>query len=349
MGTAAPPTVGFIANPHAGKDIRRLVAHASPTSDAAKIGIIRRAVVGAVEGGARRILLAPDKHNLAERAVVDLELEQDVRIEVLDEPVEGRSTDTTAMAVRMAKEDVGAVIVLGGDGTNRDVAKGWLDVPIMPISTGTNNVFPRLVEATLAGMAAGLLASGTVSRAEAGDVADVIHVTVDDGDDDLALVDLALLAARFTGSRAVWHPDTLRAVVACIAEPASVGLSSIPAMLAPLARTDPGGVLVRFVAPGEEASSGVPAPHRTVRAAVAPGMFADVHWSWCEHLDEGRSIDLAGPGVLSFDGERDRVLAAGTVAHVVVRRDGPFVIDPRRAITAAAGRRAFDRPHLDRN
>ncbi len=348
MGTAAPPTVGIIANPHAGKDIRRLVAHASPTSDAAKIGIIRRAVVGAVEGGAQRLLLAPDKHNLAERAVTDLDLPETVRIQVLDEPVEGRSTDTIAMAVRMAKEHVGAVIVLGGDGTNRDVAKGWLDVPIMPISTGTNNVFPRLVEATLAGLAAGLVASGAVSRAEAGDVADVIHVSVDDGDDDLALVDLALLAARFTGSRAVWHPDTLRALVACIAEPASVGLSSIPALLAPLARTDPGGVLVRFVAPGEQSGT-VPAPHRTVRAPVAPGMFADVHWSWCEHLPEGRSIDLTGPGVLSFDGERDRVLAAGTVAHVVVRRDGPFVIDPRRAIAAAGARRSFDRPNLDRN
>ena len=59
--------------------------------------------------------------------------------------------------------------------------------------------------------------------------------------------------------------------------------------------------------------------------------------------------DLPGPGVLSFDGERDRVLAAGTVAHVVIRRDGPFVIDPRRAIAAAGARRSFDRPNLDRN
>ena len=336
----------MIANPHAGKDIRRLVAHASPTSDAAKIGMIRRAVVGAVEGGASRILLAPDKHSLTERAVMDLDLDGDVRVQVLDEPFVGRSADTSAMASRMAKEDAGAVIVLGGDGTNRDVAKGWLDAPVMPISTGTNNVFPRLVEATLAGLAAGLVASGAVAPARAGDHADVIHVSVDDGDDDLALVDLALLAARFTGSRAVWHPDQLRAVLACIAEPASVGLSAIPALIAPLGRTDPGGVLVRFVSPDQRGAA-EPAPYRTVRAPVAPGMFADVHWSWIEHVPEGAPIDLVGPGVLSFDGERDRVLAAGAVARAVVRRDGPFVIDPRRAIAAAGAARYFERP--DRN
>ncbi len=342
MSTVATSTVGVIANPHAGKDIRRLVAHASPTSDSAKIGIIRRAVLGAVEGGATRLLLAPDKHSLAARAVDDLDL-GDVVIEVLDEPCWGRSADTTDMAVRMAKEDAGAVLVLGGDGTNRDVAKGWLDAPIMPISTGTNNVFPRFVEATLAGLAAGLVASRVVSLADGTDQADVIHVTVDDGDDDLALVDLALLAARFTGSRAVWHPDQLRAVLACIAEPASVGLSAIAAVIAPLERTEPGAVLVRCSPPGALAASGVPAPHRTVRAAVAPGMFADVRWSWAERVPDGGTVDLVGPGVLSFDGERDRTLADGQVAHATVHRDGPHVINPQRTIAAAARARRFDR------
>ena len=44
--------VGLVANPMAGKDIRRLVSAASPVSDMAKIGIIRRALIGAFEGGA---------------------------------------------------------------------------------------------------------------------------------------------------------------------------------------------------------------------------------------------------------------------------------------------------------
>ena len=41
-------TVGVIANPAAGKDIRRLVSYATHTSDAHKVGQIQRAVLGAL-------------------------------------------------------------------------------------------------------------------------------------------------------------------------------------------------------------------------------------------------------------------------------------------------------------
>ena len=37
---------------------------------------------------------------------------------------------------------------LGGDGTNRIIARTWPDVPLLPLSTGTNNVFPVTVDAT---------------------------------------------------------------------------------------------------------------------------------------------------------------------------------------------------------
>jgi hypothetical protein len=131
-------------------------------------------------------------------------------------------------------------------------------------------------------------------------------------------------------------------VLACIAEPTSVGLSAIPALIAPLERTDPGGVLVRFSPPGSTID-GVPAPARTVRAPVAPGMFADVRWTWIEHVPYGRVIEFAGPGVLSFDGERDRLLARAQVARAVVRRDGPYVINPQRTLAAAVRQRRFDR------
>ncbi|RXL61777.1 ATP-NAD kinase, partial [Citrobacter sp. AAK_AS5] len=52
-------------------------------------------------------------------------------------------------------------------GTHRAVAMRCGDVPITTLSTGTNNAFPDLREATTAGFATGLLASGRVSRAEA--------------------------------------------------------------------------------------------------------------------------------------------------------------------------------------
>jgi predicted polyphosphate/ATP-dependent NAD kinase len=44
--------VGIIANPASGKDIRRLVAHASVFDNQEKRNIVRRAIMGAVASGA---------------------------------------------------------------------------------------------------------------------------------------------------------------------------------------------------------------------------------------------------------------------------------------------------------
>jgi hypothetical protein len=315
-------TVGIIANPLAGKDVRRLVAHASPTSDSSKIGIVRRAVAAALDGGAKRVLVAPDCRSLSERATDDL---GSPSVEMIDEVTFGQPSDTSVMARIMRSEGVEAIIVLGGDGTHRDVAKGWCDATMVAISTGTNNVFPRFVEATLAGTAAALVAEGVVPLSHAAQQSSLIEVHFADGSDDLALVDVALVTGSFIGSRAVWEAGSLQQILACIAEPASVGLSSIPALLHPLHRFEPGGVHV--VIGGTQ---------RTVRAPLAPGTFVDVPIAHSSMVPDGHGIVFTGPGVLSFDGERDHVLADGEQAVATISRRGPHVIDVDRTITLAA-------------
>lgn len=42
----------------------------------------------------------------------------------------------------MAERGARCIVTLGGDGTNRAVAKESGAIPLVPISTGTNNVFP---------------------------------------------------------------------------------------------------------------------------------------------------------------------------------------------------------------
>ena len=87
--------------------------------------------------------------------------------------------DTVRAAAAMAAEGVNCVITLGGDGTNRAVAKGSRDMAMVAISTGTNNVFPVMVEGTTAGMAAGLVASGTVPMEDATVRSKTLAVIVD--------------------------------------------------------------------------------------------------------------------------------------------------------------------------
>ena len=321
--------VGVVVNPLAGKDIRRLVASATHTSDASKIGTVRRAIVAAVESGATRVLVAGDPHRLAQRAVDGL----DLPVEVLDEPVTGSRMDTTAAAVRMWKEQVGALVVLGGDGTCRDVALGWPDAPLIAISTGTNNVYPSPLDGTSAGCAAGLVASRRVA------VADVarrskrisVHVPGDDGPDDLALVDLAHVATTFVGSRAVWDPSTVRTIVAAFATPASTGLSSVAGRVSPVDRWSAGGVVVHL-GPGG----------RRVRVPLGPGTFTTVEVAAAHPVELGEPVRLSGAGVLAFDGERDRRMPDDAEVTATVELSGPWLIDVERALTAAAADGLFD-------
>lgn len=325
-------TVGIIASPSAGKDVRRLVANAGSVGDVDKIAIIRRAAIGAAEGGATRLLVLDDARHLVTRALENA-VPAHVDVESLSMETMNTGRDSVRAAEAFAKADVGAVLTFGGDGTSRDVAKGWSDIPLVPIAVGTNNVFPLNVESTVGGLACGLVASGVLDLDEVASRAKVIHVDIDDDESDLALVDVVLVAGDYIGSRAVWHVDDLRAAVFAIADPASVGLSAIGAALHPTQRGDDAGVFVRMGA-----------GPTTVRAPVAPGTYASVEIAEHDVLPFGEQVTFTGPGVLAFDGERDHVLVSGQSAVLTVRRDGPLVIDPVRAVRLAADRHFFITP-----
>ncbi len=328
-------TVGIIVNPHAGKDIRRLISAAGQTSDSAKIGIVRRVAVGALEQGAERLLLSTDTHHLAERAVEGLL----GHIEFIESPLTGSHLDTIASAAEMWKQGADSVVALGGDGTCRDVATGWPQVPLIAISTGTNNVFPSSVDGTAAGVAAALVATGAVTLDEVGRAAKRITLEIDDPAStsivhETALVEAALIDTKFVGARAVTDPSSLRWVVACIANPASTGLASIAGRVSPVGRDAAGGVVIRFGHGG-----------RQVRVPLAPGSFATLAIESAEALSFNTAIELPGGGVLAFDGERTLPVPADARITVSISQSGPRMIDVDHALALAARDQRFDRAH----
>lgn len=336
VGPAVGPAVGIVANPLAGKDIRRLTSGASPVSDAVKIGAIRRAIVGAIEGGAERVLISGDRARLGERALAGLEVPGTVEVAEPHGWQTGRDSQLAAAQFRDA--GVGAIVALGGDGTQRDVATGWRAVPLVPLAVGTNNVFPFQAEATIAGFAAGAAASGHADATEVTSQAKIIDVTTERSQrSEVALVDVCLVRSAFVGARAIWDLGSVSEIVAAIAEPDSVGLSAIAAAVAPVGRREAGGVHVGLGcglrnARGSQGS-------RAIRAAVMPGSYADIDIAHCEQLRFGQPVTLSGPGVLTLDGEREIVLGGGERAHVTVNPDGPHVIDVGAAVAAAQRRR----------
>lgn len=319
--------VGIIANPASGKDIRRLVAHASVFDNNEKVNILRRVMLGAAAAGATTFRSMPEPNRMAETAAGSLD---GIELQPVESPGTASALDTTRAATAMREAGCGVVVTLGGDGTNRAAVKGWQDAPLVAISTGTNNVFPAMLEGTVAGMAAGLLAAGKVTLDEVAQRAKRIHIAIDGEADDLALVDAVLMASSFVGAKAIWQPDMLRTVVLARAEPASVGVSALGGLVQPVSGNEPGGLLIQVGDGG-----------MTVRAPLAPGMPMPVPVKAAIRLRFEEAVVVEGPGTLAFDGERERTLKPGQRARLRVLPDGPYVLDVFQAMRLAACRGLF--------
>jgi predicted polyphosphate/ATP-dependent NAD kinase len=245
-----------------------------------------------------------------------------------DDPITQSADDTTLAVRRMAALGARVIICLGGDGTARVAADACGDVPLLPLSTGTNNVFPELREATVAGLAAGLIAIGALPSDSTMTRRPVLEVMTGSRR-EIALVDVALCTSGHVGSRAVWDPASLRELYCTFAEPDAIGLSSIPGLLCPSDRTEPDGIALTL---GSVAESPV-----VVHAPIAPGLVAPVGVRSWEPLRSGETVEVgARSGVLSVDGEREIELDGGPPPTVRLRADGPRCVDVRRALALAA-------------
>jgi hypothetical protein len=320
-----------------GRDVRRLVGRAQMQTPEMKRNAIKRAVIGAVAGGARRVLLLRDVFRSVEGAVEHLRLHAEM--EFLDLPLETSPTDTLRAAEALRKAGCGALLVLGGDGTQRLGARAWPGAPLVPLSTGTNNVFPEMLEPTTAGAAAGLVAAGAVSLDEVSRAEKIVEVALADGGRDVAVVDAALLAGDHEGSLLHADPEKLRHLVLARAEPAAVGLSPVGGLLHPAGRDDERGVEVRCAATGDGG--------RPLLVPVSPGVYGRAHVRSARPLPLGERVEMRGPGVLALDGDRVRRLAPGERVVLRVVREGPRAIRVDRTLGLAAERGVFaDRPEL---
>lgn len=320
--------VGIIANPASGKDIRRLVAHGSVFDNDEKVSIVRRALLGLEAAGVERVRIMPDSFGIGRKALDGLRLGLDVSIVAI--PARFTQDDSTRSAALMAAEGAGCIITLGGDGTVRAVAKASRHVPLVAISTGTNNVFPTMIEGTVAGLAAGLVARGVAK--EAVRTVPRLDIIRDGSPVDIALVDAAVYDEQFIASRAIWNASKIKEVVLTRAEPGHIGLSSIGAHLAGANHVAGQGLYLRM-GPGG----------RRVVAPIAPGIICAV--SVVEHrpLRSGDEVIVSPshPSVLALDGEREIELPPGARVRVRLHATGPRVVDVRRALEIAVAAGVF--------
>ena len=327
------PTVGIIANPASGRDIRRLVAHGSVFSNNEKVNIVRRVLLGLDAVGVDRVLCMPDTFRICDRALDGLTLH--LKAEELPMPVSDSGQDSQMAAALLAERGAGCIVALGGDGTSRAVAKGCGDTPLLALSTGTNNVFPVMMESTVAGLAAGLLAIGAVDAEYVTARTKRLEIAVEGRPADIALVDAAVSRDSFVGARAIWESSRLHHLVLARAGMHYIGLSSIGGALCPNGLADDEGLYVEL---GEGPE--------TVIAPIAPGLIDRVGIAQHRRLRVGETIDLVlARCTLALDGEREIEIGRPRSVAIGLSTNGPRIVNAPRTLAAGAQKGLFIANH----
>jgi len=204
---------------------------------------------------------------------------------------------------------------------------------LLAVSTGTNNVLPEFIEGTIAGLAAGYVATRAVELTSVCLRHKWLQYSVDGREVDRALVDIAVLRGQFLGARAIWSTDDLIQIVATRADPASIGISAIAGMVRAVTPQEPLGLAVEISRDADAC----------VQAAYAPGLIGRVGIHAVRLLQLGEAVILPDerPLMLALDGEREQVLREDTIGSITLLDDGPLMVDAGRVMRQAAQRRSL--------
>ncbi len=324
-------TVGIIANPVSGKDIRRLVAHGSVFDNQEKVRIVRRLLIGLAQMGVTRVLYMPDYYAIVPRACRGV----DTPIELESTPMraENNQQDSSKAARLMVEAGASCIFVLGGDGTSRVVAKESATVPILPLSTGTNNVFPYMIEATIAGLAGGIVASGKVKTEEACYRSPCFEILDAEGSLlDIALVDAAVHTDTFIGSKAIWSLEQISQVFLCRCRPDSIGLSAIGGQLCTISPREQKGLHLVLGKKRE----------KQVIASIGPGLIENVSIAKERLLQiEDTILIKESPCIIALDGEREVEVRGDQQVSIRFSADGPVVVDVPKVMDLAQRSKLF--------
>lgn len=309
--------IGIIANPASGKDIRRLVSHATVVDNNEKINIVKRIILAAQGCGVKKIYIMPDTFMIGYKVIDDLHISKELTIdvEVLNMEIKGNMKDTVIATRMMEQKGVDCIIVLGGDGTNRAVAKVITDTPLIGISTGTNNVYPEMIEGTVVGMAAAAIAANSFNIDETCCRDKRIEIFKDGQLKDIALIDCVISKQTFVGSKAIWDVEDICKVVVSRAHPASIGFSTIIGTRLIVGEEDDFGAAVNVNVGGKK-----------VLVPIAAGTIREIIVDEPEILDLNKKMTFeAGEnGIIALDGEREIPFKPGDRFDIVITRNGPY-------------------------
>ncbi|MBJ51504.1 MAG: NAD(+)/NADH kinase [Pseudomonadales bacterium] len=329
--------IAICVNPMSGRDVRRLAARATNMTHEAKRDIVARIAAGADSVGVNEIYIVDEPFRIASMALDWMPLK--AKVVTLEIELHHDATDTERAVRAFVGEGVEVIVSLGGDGTNRIIARSAPQLELIPLSTGTNNVFPSMVEPTTAGVVAALAAMGRFSDDATRGIrnrAKVLHTAFSDGINDIALIDAVQLRDDFVGNLLPYDEAKLKKILLTRALPDRVGMSPVGGLISVVEEKDDFGLLVEV---SEMEDSEV-----FIRVPLSPGFFKDVAISRSQRVDLGEKVTFEGEGILALDGDREHKLGNKRSVAATIRRDGPWVYDVGAAMRYAVAEGMMLRP-----
>jgi len=324
--------VGLISHSGAAQDVRRLTSLARQIDVHERVNIAARILAGLTGAPDVRVLYLDEPTRIVERALVMLAA-QGERSAVEARPIAPFGArdahDRRAASAAMAAAGARCVITHAGDGTNRAVACGWPGAVFVPLPGGTNNAFASCVDPTAAGLAAGLYATAPDWFAASTRPVTCLSINVAGRAAEMALIDVALVSDEWRGARAIWEPTRLLEAVVANGDPSLPGLAGVAGMTVSADDGQPDAVHLRFGSPGRE-----------ILAPLGPGQLVPLSIRDCRVLERGETIELRGPGMLAFDGEREVVLRDTEHARIQTAAGSIRVLDVAGLLRAHASREA---------
>lgn len=325
-------SVGIIANPASGKDIRRIVTYSSAFDNQEKVNIIRRVIMALHATGVRKVYYMPEYYNIIPQALSGMagahaSQLSEMEFIPLDFHFMEQENDSVISGKLMKELGVGCIITLGGDGTNRAVAKHCGSTPLVPISTGTNNVFPSMVEGTTAGLAAGIVAMYAYGQDPTVlEQRKRLELYIENSLADIALIDLVVLSKGHIGARAMWSASSIQQIFVTQCAPYYIGISSIAGQFCTISPTEPHGM--ELVLNQNK---------NTLKSPIAPGIFETVGVESRQLLGINQTVPIIKtPCTIAVDGERNLEIQPGHSAYVQLSPKGPVVVNIQQALKAAA-------------
>ena len=317
-------SVGIIANPLSGKDIRRLVASASVVSTHMKSNEILKLYAGLVAYGIKKVYVMPDYSDISRRARE--QYSEKIETILINTNILDAEETTIRAAKKMEANKVGCIIVFGGDGTCRLVSKHINTTPILPVSTGTNNLFPLNLEGTVVGIAAAKFCllkniKKYCTREKKLEIYDGNNLI------DSSLVDVVITKTPYIGSRAIWDIKNIDELFIAKISHEGIGFSSIGYSLLKKDLDFNKGIHITL---GENDYNN---PQK-IMSAIAPGKIEEIEIQGWKEFDNNNEIGVKlSSGTVALDGERTIEFSSSQKISVKLNIEGPYCLKVKEILS----------------